>query len=126
MAQLFEKALIFLIATILASFAIGGIQRGVEKIEAYLVAGSCEALASKLVESSYVAIMLGKAEVVIDSPREMVLTFRDHELTVSSHGYEVNRNLPVRASEFSITFSGRCRIVLEFKDGTLWVGGAQW
>ena len=124
MAQLFEKALIALIAIIAASIALSGLQYMTEEIKARMVAGTCEALASKLVEASYTAAMLGRAEVVINSPAETTLTFVGERLTVSSRGYIVSRNLPMKAAEFSTTFSGQLRIVLEVRDGILWVGEA--
>ena len=124
MAQLFEKALIALIAIIAASIALSGLQYMTEEIGARMVAGTCEALASKLVEASYAAATLGRAEVVINSPAETTLTFVGERLTVSSCGYIVSRNLPMKAAEFSTTFSGQLRIVLEVRDGILWVGEA--
>lgn len=111
-----------LIAVIATSITLNGIQNTIKEIDARMVAGTCEALASKLVEASYNAVALGKAEVVINSPIEVTLTFVDGKLTVSSHGYTASRNLPVRTMEFSRTFSGQCQIVLEFRDGILWIG----
>lgn len=124
MAQLFEKALIVLIAIIVTSTTLSGIQYVTKEVEARIVAGTCEALASKLFETSYMAITMGKAELVINSPVEVTLTFMDEGLTVSSYGYVAKRNLPLRATGFSKTFSGRCRIIFEVRNGILWIGEA--
>ena len=122
MAQLFEKALIVLIVIIAGSLTLTCVQQITKEIEGRMAAGACEALASKLLEASYTALTVGRAEVVFSTPSEVTVTFSDEMLIVSSHGYVANRSLPARASEFSRTFSGQYKIILEARDGVLWVG----
>ena len=124
MVQLFEKALIVLIAIVATSITLNGIQYLTKEVGGHMAAGTCEALASKLLETSYTAVTLGRAEVVISSPAEVTITFTGEKLAVSSHGYVATRDLPLRAMEFSRTFSGRCRIEIEVRGGFLWIGEA--
>jgi len=124
MAQLFEKALIVLIAIVATSLTLNAIQYTVKEVQGRMIAGACEALASKLLEASYTAAILGRAEVIINSPTEVTVNFTDGRLTVSSYGYVASRDLPLKAMEFSTTFSGRLRIVLEVRDGILLAGEA--
>ena len=127
MAQLFEKALIILLATIAVSIALGGMEGFVKNIQVQLTAGACEVVASKIIDASYLSIFLGKeVETVLYSSVPMKIGISGDRLTVSSESYNVTRKLPRRANEFSKMFTGKYKIVIRYHDDILEVDGFQW
>jgi hypothetical protein len=120
MAQLFEKALVILLSTLIASGFLLFMMNHERRLTEYARYTICDEVATRLVDSAYRAWMLNrKIEFYISCYIPITLEIIDSRLYVSSGNYTTLRNLPIPSQPTYLEASGVVRGEVRYSNGVL-------
>lgn len=120
MAQLFEKALVILISTLIASSFLLFMMTHERRLVEYTSYTICDEVATKLADAAYRAWMLNhKIDLYINCHIPVTLEITGSRLYVSSDNYTTFRNLPITSQPTYLKASGVIRGEVYHSNGVL-------